>query len=472
MLLRAPGFGRLVPDRQASEELLCCGSNPMKQRQVSRHLRPGYCGHLCQVRLTRFLAAACLCSLIVSPASAGAGGGWTELRGPDRNGHAGSVKTPLSWSETNNVVWKTSIHDLGWSSPVIWEDHIWVTTATADGKQMFAVCVDAKAGRVVHDVKVFDTPQPEHIASVNSYASPTSAIESGRVYVHYGTYGTACLDTRDGRILWTRRDLNCDHHEGPGGSLMLEGDRLYFTVDGRDVQYVIALNKATGETAWKTNRSVDYTEIGSNSRKAFCTPIVIEAAGRRQLISPGAKALMAYDPQTGAELWKVRYQGWSMVPRPLYGRGLLFIVNDYDHPELWAIKPDGQGEVTDTHVVWKVTKDVPSMPSLLLIEDLLYMVRDEGIVTCLEADTGKVVWRERLKGRHSASPIYAAGRVYLFSEKNLTTVIAPGREFRLLAENQLEEKVMATPAVVENAFILRSKTHLYRIEEKVATVAQ
>ncbi len=401
----------------------------------------------------------------VSLASAGTSANWPELRGPERNGHAVAAKTPLSWSETNNVAWKTAIHDLGWSSPVIWENQIWVTTATADGKQMFAVCVDAGTGRILHDVKVFDTPQPEHVASMNSYASPTSAIEAGRVYVHYGTYGTACLDTRDGKILWTRRDLNCDHHEGPGGSLMLDGDRLYFTVDGRDVQYVVALNKDTGETAWKTNRSVDYSQFPANCRKAFCTPILIDVAGRRQLISPGAKAMMAYDPQTGAELWKVRYNGWSMVPRPLFGRGLLYVVNDYDRPELWAIKPDGQGDVTDSHVAWKVVKDVASTPSLLLIDDLLYMVRDEGIATCLEADTGKVVWRERLKNRHSASPIYAAGRIYLFSEKNLTTVMAPGREFKVLAENQLDEKVMATPAVIGNALILRSKTHLYRLEE-------
>jgi outer membrane protein assembly factor BamB len=421
---------------------------------------------LCQHRAATFWLINALlysASLVVSAAT---GRNWPELRGPERNGRAAAAKTPLSWSETNNVVWKTPIHDLGWSSPVIWEKQIWVTTATPDGKQMFAVCVDADTGRIVHDVKVFDTAQPEHVASMNSYASPTPAIEAGRVYVHYGTYGTACLDTRDGRILWTRRDLNCDHHEGPGGSLLLDRDRLYFTVDGRDVQYVIALNKATGETAWKTNRSVDYSQFPANCRKAFCTPILIEAAGRRQLISPGAKALMAYDPQTGDELWKARYSGWSMVPRPLYGRGLLYVVNDYERPELWAIRPDGNGDVTDTHVAWKVAKDVASMPSLLLIDDLLYMVRDEGIALCLEADTGKVVWRERLKSQHSASPVYANGRIYFFSERNLTTVIAPGREFRVLSENQLDEKVMATPAVTGNAFILRSKTQLYRLEDK------
>jgi outer membrane protein assembly factor BamB len=349
---------------------------------------------------------------------------------------------------------------------VVWEKQVWVTTATKDGRQMFAVCVDAETGRVVHDVKVFDTPQPEHIASVNSYASPTSAIEADRVYVHYGTYGTACLNTRDGKVLWSRRDLNCDHHEGPGASLLLDQSRLYVTVDGRDVQYVVALDKATGSTIWKTNRSGDYSRFPSNCRKAFCTPILIEVAGRQQLFSPGAKAMFAYDPQTGAELWKARYDGWSMVPRPLFGHGLLYVITDYERPELWAVRPEGQGDVTDTHVAWKVVKQMPGTASLLLIGDLLYMVNDQGTALCLEAATGNEVWRERLKGRHSASPIYAAGRIYFFSEKNLTTVIEPGREFHMLAENQLEESLLATPAVTGDAMILRSKTHLYRLENK------
>jgi len=405
--------------------------------------------------------------------SSPAGVNWPELRGPERNGHAApAARPPWSWSETNHVVWKTPIHDHGWSSPVVWEKQVWLTTATVDGRQMFAVCVDADAGRLVHDVKVFDTPDPQHVASVNSYASPTSAIEAGRVYVHYGTYGTACLDTRDGRILWTRRDLNCDHHEGPGSSLMLDGDRLYFNVDGRDVQYVVALDKATGRTVWKTDRSVDYSPFPSNCRKAFCTPIVIEAAGRRQLFSPGAKAMIAYDPESGAELWKARYNGWSVVPRPLFGHGLLYVITDFERPELWAVRPDGRGDVTDSHVAWKVVKSMPATASLLLIGDLLYMVNDQGFALCLEARNGNEVWRERLSEKHSASPIYAGGRVYFFSENNLTTVIAPGREFRLLAKNELEGSVKATPAVTGNAFILRSKSHLYRLEERGATAVR
>ena len=417
----------------------------------------------------RSMQARLICALVplaLATFSTPAQDNWPELRGPERNGHAAAKKLPLLWSETNNVAWKTPIHDLGWSSPVVWGDQIWVTTATEDGKQLFAVCVNSRTGKVVHDVKVFDTQAPEHVASVNSYASPTAAIEAGRVYVHYGTYGTACLDTRDGKILWSRRDLPCDHAEGPGSSVMRHENLLYFNVDGRDVQYVIALDKNTGKTVWKTTRSIDYTPFDTNKRKSFCTPIILEAAGRRQLFSPGAKAMISYDPQSGEELWKVRHSGWSIVPRPLFGHGLLYVITDYEKPELWAVRADGKGDVTDSHVVWKVAKDMPRTSSLLLVDDLFYMANDEGCGVCLEVRTGNQVWRERLKGKYSASPIYGSGRIYFFNEKNLTTVIEPGREFKVLAENQLDERVMATPAVTGDAFILRSKTHLYRLEER------
>lgn len=247
---------------------------------------------------------------------------------------------------------------------------------------------------------------------------------------------------------------------------MLHGNLLVFTVDGRDVQYVVALDKATGKTVWKTNRSVDYSPFPINCRKAFCTPIIIEVGGRFQLFSPGAKAMMAYDPLTGQELWKVRYSGWSITPRPIFGGGLLFVINDYERPELWAVRPDGQGEVTETHVVWKLTKDMPATASLLLVGELLYGVNDQGYALCLEAKTGHTVWKESLKGKHSASPIYGAGRIYFFSEKAVTTVIQPGREFHILATNQLEDRLMATPAVTGGAFMVRTRTHLYRLEDK------
>jgi len=411
--------------------------------------------------MSRFATLLLTCLLSTSLT---AGDHWPELRGPTADGRSDAVGLPLTWSPTKNVVWKTAIHDRGWSSPVVWGEQIWLTTATADGRQLFAVCVDLATGRIVHDVKVFDVAEPEPIAEVNSYASPTPVVEQGRVYVHYGTYGTACLDATDGRILWTRRDLNCDHHEGPGSSPILHGKLLIFHVDGRDVQYVVALDKATGKTVWRTPRSIDYSRYHPNLRKAFCTPIVIRVAGREQLISPCSRAVMGYDPATGRELWKVRYFGWSMVARPLYGHGLVFTVVDYDHPELWAIRPTGSGDATETHVAWKERKTVPSTPALLLIDDLLLMVSDLGIATCLDAATGQTVWKERVGGNFSASPVFADGRVYLTSEEGATTVLRPGRRFEKLAVNDLQEETRASPAIVGRALLLRTKGHLYRIE--------
>ncbi len=395
-----------------------------------------------------------------------AGGYWPEFRGPGGDGHSGSGDLPLRWNETKNVTWKTAVHDIGWSSPVVWENQIWMTTATKKGEQVFAVCIDRRTGGVLHDVKVFDVATPQSVNAVNSHASPTPTVEKGRLYVHYGAYGTACLDTDTGKILWERRDLECDYHMGPGSSVILFNSMLIFNVDGADQQYVIALNKATGRTIWKTTRSVDYSGVHKYCRKAFSTPHVVQVNGQFQLISPGAKGIIAYDVHTGDELWKVRHNGWSIVPRPLAGQGLVFVVTDYDHPELWALRPDGRGDVTDTHVVWKVKEDVSAMPSPLLVDGLLYMISNNGRATCIDAKTGEIVWKERIGGNYYASPIYAAGRIYLFNRKAETTVIEAGRRFKTLATNSLAKTVLqATPAVVDNAFYLRTATHLYRIED-------
>jgi len=404
---------------------------------------------------------------LLSASSGLSGENWPQFRGPQGNGHADAAGLPIRWSEKENVVWKTPVHDLGWSSPVIWKDAIWMTTATTDGRQSFAVCIDRASGKLIHDVKVFDTEKPEHVATFNSYASPTPVIEDGRLYVHYGTYGTACLDSGSGKVLWTRRDLHCDHHEGPGSSPMLSGDLLIFNVDGRDVQYVVALDKATGKTVWKTNRSVDYSRFPENIRKAFCTPIVIASDGRRQLVSPAAKAMMGYDPDSGKELWRVRYDGWSVTPRPVFGHGLIYLVTDYERPELWAVRPGGSGDLSTDHVVWKITKSVPSRPSLLLIDDLLYMVNSTGIATCVEANTGRLVWQERMGGAYSSSPLYADGRIYFFNHEGTATVVRPGRKYTVLAVNKLDgEDVMASPAVAGKSLFVRTRTDLYRIEKR------
>jgi outer membrane protein assembly factor BamB len=395
---------------------------------------------------------------------------WSQFRGPTGEGHAGQ-RLPVNWSEIKNIVWKTPIHDRGWSSPVIWKNQIWLTTAVKDGSKLFAVCVDRHSGKLVHDIDVFDVKMPPRVAAINSYASPTPVVEEGRVYVHFGTYGTACIDTATGAILWQRRDLNCDHEvaAGPGSSPFLVGDKLVMNVDGRDVQYVIALDKLTGKTAWLTKRSVDYSAEPINERKAYCMPIVIPRGEGQQLVSPGAKALVSYDATTGDELWAVRYKGWSIAPRPVFGHGLVFAIVDHDHPELWAIRPDGTGDVTESHVVWKEPRGMPSRSSPLLVGDLLFTASHDGIATCLEARTGKTLWKNRLEGNFSASPIHAAGKIYFFNEHSACTVIRATKEFEVLATNRLsDERLMASPAAAEGALIVRTENYLYRMEESSA----
>ncbi|HTU26039.1 MAG TPA: PQQ-binding-like beta-propeller repeat protein [Pirellulales bacterium] len=417
-------------------------------------------------RLSIFIAAA-LAGLTLAT-NALAGDTWPQFRGPTADGHSDAMHLPVTWSETENVTWKVPVHDRGWSSPLIWQNQIWLTSATVDGHQMYAICLDRQTGATIHDVKVFDTENLDHISVLNSYASPTGAIEDGRVYVHYGTYGTACLDTATGKKLWERRDLKCDHHEGAGSSMMLFGNLLIFHVDGRDVQYVIALDKGTGENVWKRDRSVDFSAVHMNERKAFCTPIVIKNGDELQLVSPGAKGIISYNPATGEELWKVRYNGWSMAPRPLYGHGMIFFIDDYERPNLLAVRPDGHGDVTDSHVTWRMSKGISNRPSLILLGDLLYMVNSEGVAVCVDAKLGDPpVWKHRLGGNFSASPIEAAGRIYFFDEGSTTTVIEAGREFKQLAVNKLaEEPLFASPAVAGEALFVRTEGHLYRIEQK------
>jgi outer membrane protein assembly factor BamB len=399
-------------------------------------------------------------AIVCSASLAAADESWTELRGPGGTGRCGATGLPVTWSATENVRWKTAIHDRGWSSPVVWGEQVWLTTATEDGKQLFAVCVDRTSGKIVHDIKVFDVEEPQFCPPVNSYASPTPVIEAGRVYVHYGTYGTAAIDTQSGKIVWTRRDLNCDHHQGAGESPVLFENLLIVPVDGIDAQYVTALDKTTGKTVWKTDRSVDYSQVHRFTRKAYCTPAVLSIDGRPQLVSPCSRAVIAYDPRTGEELWKLRHRGWSMVPRPQLAAGLIVLVIDYDRPELVAIRP-GRGELGDDHVAWRVPRGSPKTATPLVLDDLIYFVTDQGVAECLEAAGGQVVWQERLGGDYSSSPVYADGRLYFVNHEGVAKVLQPGREFKLLATNALEGLVKATPAVVGKSLIVRSEHHLY-----------
>lgn len=394
---------------------------------------------------------------------------WSQFRGHYGNGIIKSTSAPINWSENTNIDWKTPIHDRGWSSPVIWNDQIWMTTATKDGNKMYAICVNKLSGKIEHDIHVFDVKSPQAITNENTYASPTPVVEEGRVYVHFGTYGTACISTKDGQILWKRRDLNCDHEigAGPASSPFIYNNFLIFNVDGRDVQYVIALNKETGETAWKTNRSVDFSDVQVNQRKAYGTPFIIPRGNTNQMVSIGAKGVYSYDPENGKELWKAEHRGWSIAPRPVYGEGLVFTMIDRDRPEMWAINPNGSGDITETHIEWKETKRMPPRASPIIIKGLLFVVDRNGYISCIEAKTGKSIWQKRMKGRFSASPILANNLIYFFNEDTVCTIIKPTRELEIVAENKLsDDKLMATPALDENSIYIRTEKKLTRIVKK------
>ena len=400
---------------------------------------------------------------------------WPQFRGADGNGVSTNTGLPLTWSETQNVRWKTAIHGRAWSSPVVLGKQVWLTTATPDGKQLFAVAIDKDSGKIIYDLKLFDVPNPQFAHAFNTYASPTPVIEEGRVYVTFGSPGTAALDTATGEVVWTRRDLECNHFRGAGSSPILFRNLLLMHFDGSDRQYVVALDKRTGKTVWQTNRSIDFQDVlpdgkikaDGDFRKAFGTPQIVMNGDRPVLVSIGSQATYGYDPLTGRELWKIVERGnFSGSTRPVAGHGLVFYPTGFNTGQIFAIRPDGRGDVTDTHVAWKAARGAPNKPSLLLLGDLLFMVNDGGIVTCLEARTGTEVWHGRLTDSYSASPVSADGRVYFFSEDGKTTVIEAGRAFKILAENSLDDGFMASPAIDGKAFYLRTRSHLYRIESR------
>jgi outer membrane protein assembly factor BamB len=410
-----------------------------------------------------------LAALVAVAVSAAAEDRWTEFRGPSGTGHSDSTGLPRDWSETRNVAWKTPIHGRGWSSPVVLGKQVWLTTATPEGKELFAVALDRDDGRVLFDLKIFDVAKPEDTRRYNSFASPTPVIEEGRVFVHFGSYGTAALATDTGKVLWSRRDLPCNHWRGPGSSPILYRDLLIVHFDGFDQQYVVGLDKKTGRTVWKSDRTHDFGTDDGDQKKGFATPIVIEAAGRTQLISPAAKAVVSLDPLTGRELWRVRYEQHSAAARPLFAGGLVYVDTGYGKASLLAIRPDGRGDVTDSHVAWRALKGVGAKPSPVLVDDLLYAVADTGgVVTCIDARTGGEVWQERVGGTgHSGSPLFADGALYFFGEDGSAIALEPGRSYKELGRGRLDEGgVMATPAIAGRAIFLRTESHLYRLEKR------
>ena len=433
----------------------------------------------------RALAFGTLATLLAASTRAADDLDWPQYRGQRGDGHTASIGLPLKWSETENLKWQTPIPGKAWASPVIRGDQVWLANATEDGTELSVVCVNRETGRIERDVKLFTVEKPQFCHKFNSYASPTPVIEEGRLYVTFGSPGTACLDTKTGERLWERRDFICNHYRGAGSSPILHGDLLILHFDGSDHQFIVALDKRTGKTVWEKPRSIDYQDLDDKGqpmiegdlRKAFATPHVALIDGRATLLSQGAKALYAYDPATGEDWWRVEERNnHSASTRVVLGHGLIFAPSGFSSGQLMAVRPGKKGEVIDANaaakpgtqlqVAWMTKRGVPKKPSLALVGELLFGIEDGGVATCWEAKTGNVVWNERIGGNYSASTLVAEGRVYFCSEEGKTTVIAADtREFKKLAESQLGDGFMASPAVSGKALFLRSRSKLYRIEQ-------
>ena len=388
---------------------------------------------------------------------------WPQFRGPTGQGHSTESGLPIQWSETTNVVWKTPVPGRGWSSPVVGGGRIWLTTSVEQrpprgpaATSLRALAFDVATGRQVVDVELFRLDRTRLLNPKNSFASPTPILDGDRVYVHFGAEGTAAL-SRTGDVIWrTRLPYRSQH--GGGGSPELHGGLLIINCDGNDVEaFVVALDTQTGRERWRRQRRTP-------ADQAYTTPLTIRVGQSDQIVSIGAYRAGAYDPATGREIWRVGYgDGFSNVPRPVFGHGLVFIATGFQQPTLMAVRPDGEGDVTGTHVAWTLRRGAPFTPSPILVGDELFVVSDIGILTCVDARTGTVHYQQRLGGNYSASPIFGDGRIYFLNEEGSATVIAPGKTFKRLAVNQIDGATLASIAVSDGSFFIRSHTHLYRI---------
>ena len=405
-------------------------------------------------RIPAFVVSIFMC--VASAATVMLAHDWPQFRGPDGQGHSVEQGLPSDWSESRNVVWKTPIPGLGWSSPVVADGRVWLTAAIGQRDiSLRALAFDVETGRELVNAELFRIKRPRDINPKNSWASPTPIVEGDRVYVHFGADGTAALTT-SGEVVWRER-FPYESQHGAGGSPIVYGDLLIFSCDGYDQAFVVALDKRTGKVRWKTPRH-------QPASQAYSTPLVIRVGERDQVVSVGAFRAAAYDPQSGTEIWRVRYgDGFSNVPRPVYGQGLVFIATGFQEPTMIAVRPDGSGDVTRTHVAWTLRRGAPHTPSPLLVGEELYVVSDLGIASCLDAKTGAVRWQQRLGGNYSASPVFADGRIYFLSEEGVATVIAPGKEFRKLATSRLDGGMLASMAVSGGSMFIRTDSHLYRI---------
>ena len=439
----------------------------------------------------RFLGFVLLMLLALQTQGAMAESPWNQFRGPEGNGVSTATSLPVEFNESKNIRWKTAIPGEGWSSPVVWGDEIWLTAGNEVDKELRALCIDSKSGKIVKDIKVFDmVPRKVDPAYVhdsphlNSVATPTSVVEAEHIFVSFGSQGLACLNRKTGAKVWERRDLRAYQPVRQGSSPIVDEKNLYVAFDGTDQQFFVALDKKTGETRWRTERNVA-TDWGATLRarglepkkdgggkpgdnhKAFATAHLIRVNGQRQLIAPAAEATISYNPDTGKELWRVLYPGgFNVAARPLHDHGMVYVFTSGLTGYLMGIRPDGKGDVTETHVGWSTKRGTPHIPSPVIAGDLMFLVTDKGgVVRCLEAKSGEEVWKKRLGGDHWASPILANDKLYFSSKQGDVFVLNATRETpELVAKNQMNASFIASPAVAGSSLILRSRTHLYCVQ--------
>lgn len=392
---------------------------------------------------------------------------WPQFRGPTGQGIA-TGSAPTEWGPKTNIAWKQAIPGAGWSSPVVVKGKVYLTTSVLGGDKksktlsLRALAIDAATGKIVWNTEVFQ-PTAEaltRIHSKNSHASPTPIVDGDRLIVHFGHNGTAALDF-DGKILWKNDELFYSPVHGNGGTPVIVGPAIVFSADGSADPFVAALDRNTGKALWKTPR-----ESKSRNKFAFSTPLAIDVQGKTQIVSPGPGLVAAYEPVQGKEIWRFNYgEGYSVVPRPVYGHGMVFLSSGYDEPKFYAIRVDGRGDVTKSHVAWTLRKGSPLTPSPILQGDELYLISDNGIATCVDAKTGSIHWQERIGGAHSASPLLIDGKIYFLSEDGVGTVVKAEKTYELIARNEMNEKTLASYAVADGALYLRTEKNLYRIQQ-------
>ncbi|QDT65498.1 outer membrane protein assembly factor BamB family protein [Calycomorphotria hydatis] len=398
----------------------------------------------------------------------GKDGYWSEYRGPGGTGILAGQELPTELGDETNVKWKTAIHDRGWSSPVLNKKQIWLTTATEDGKKMYAVCVDRDTGEIIHDKLVFTNAEPLFCHETNTYASCTPVVTDERAYVHFGRYGTACLDSNTADVLWERRDILYDSFRGPGSSPILWDGKLFFSCDGVDEQFVIALNAETGETVWKKNRDIDYGTDNGDWKKAYCTPVIAQIGGSVQLICPAAVETISYDPQTGKEHWRVRHGGMNAAARPQrVGDKLLILAGDGDQAMI-AVQPvplvDTFPRTPEASITWADGQMVPKRATPLVLNDRIYSASDKGILSCRNAENGEMIWRERVRDVFWGSPVSDGENIFVCGKEGTVLVLSPGDEYDEVNLVTFPEGFWATPAIGDGALYLRSEHHLYCIQ--------